>query len=216
MRAALLIAVMAFVLSHDAHGALPTLELLSPQNLHRLEQVGQIRRGTLEEIAWSPGEDMIAVAGSGGLRLFSLIDGREQALLSNAGGVNDVDFSPDGREIVAAGDDGLLHIWDSQTGAALRALGFSMVEELPVPKDRHLLNELDNAIAAVLPEHSDPALRRSGDEARAHVAGLTATAVKEWDARRVLRRRELIKRFNVFLWAIGTEVLHPRTNMGIC
>jgi hypothetical protein len=78
------------------------------------------------------------------------------------------------RQIIARGDD------------KLRALSFSMVKELPVPKDRHLFKDLDERLAEALPEISDAAVRRSGEEARDYVARQTATAVEEWNARRVL------------------------------
>jgi WD40 repeat protein len=97
-----------------------SLERLTPQNLHRLTQVGLIRRGTIEEIAWSPDETRIVVGGSAGLRIYTVESGREQLLLGHHGAVNDVDISPSGREVISVSDDGTLRLWDMQTGLLLQ------------------------------------------------------------------------------------------------
>ncbi len=86
------------------------LERLTPQNLHRLTQVGLIQRGTIEEIAWAPDETQIVVGGSAGARIYRIADGREQLLLGHQGAVNDVDISPGGREVISVGDDGTLRM----------------------------------------------------------------------------------------------------------
>jgi hypothetical protein len=78
------------------------------------------------------------------------------------------------RQLIARGDD------------ELRALGFSMVKELPVPKDRHLLRDLEDTLNKVLPEASNATIRRLGEEARTFAAERTATAAKEWNSRRIL------------------------------
>ncbi len=122
MRILLLAVLVALSLQTPVRGALPPLEQLTPQNLHRLEQVGLIQRGTVEEIAWSPDESRIAVVGSAGVRIYEVWSGQERLLLGHLGGVNDVDFSPDGSQLVSAGDDGALRFWDAHTGTQLRAL----------------------------------------------------------------------------------------------
>lgn len=77
-------------------------------------------------------------------------------------------------QLIACGDD------------KLRTLGFSMVKELPVPKQRHLLRSLEETLDEAVPEVRDATVRGLGEEARERVAELTATAVADWNARRVL------------------------------
>ena len=96
------------------------LERLTPQNLHRLTQIGLIQRGTIEEIAWTPDETQIVVGGSAGARIYTIDGGREQLLLGHQGAVNDVDISPGGREVISVGNDGTLRMWDMRTGLLLQ------------------------------------------------------------------------------------------------
>lgn len=116
------VVILMLIAAAPIHGALPELEQLVPDNFHRLEQIGMIRRGIFEEIAWSPDDLRVAGVGSAGARLYDLDSGREIVLNGHQGGVNDVDFSPDGHELVTAGDDGTLRIWDSHSGQILRIL----------------------------------------------------------------------------------------------
>lgn len=120
MRRLLLILVGLLWMSPATSAQYGPLERLTPQNLHRLTQVGLIQRGTIEEIAWSPDETRVVVGGSAGLRIYTIDGGREQLLLGHHGAVNDVDVSPDGREIISVGDDGTLRLWDLQTGLLLQ------------------------------------------------------------------------------------------------
>src|SRR5690606_22897553 len=66
------LSLLSLSLSPNASAQQMPLERLTPQNLHRLTQVGLIQRGTIEEIAWSPDESRIVVGGSAGLRIYTI------------------------------------------------------------------------------------------------------------------------------------------------
>jgi WD40 repeat protein len=120
MRRLLLILFCLLWISPSTSAQYGPLERLTPQNLHRLTQVGLIQRGTIEEIAWSPDETRVVVAGSAGLRIYTVNSGREQLLMGHHGAVNDVDVSPRGREIISVGNDGTLRLWDLETGLLMQ------------------------------------------------------------------------------------------------
>jgi RNA polymerase sigma factor (sigma-70 family) len=74
---------------------------------------GQGRRA-----AFSPDGKTIITDEGGMLRFFEVASGRERlgSLEAHEGGVSIVRYTPDGRHIVTAGDDGTVRLWDAATG----------------------------------------------------------------------------------------------------
>jgi len=73
------------------------------------------------ELALSPDGTTFATGGSG-LRLWDVAEGTLLKTLEERGYVAAMTFSPDSRQIVAAGDDGSVKLWDVATGTAVRVL----------------------------------------------------------------------------------------------
>ncbi len=58
----------------------------------------------------------------GFLRIWSILTGKILVEMKHGSEINSIGFSPDSRWIASAGEDHLVHIWDSQTGKRLTSL----------------------------------------------------------------------------------------------
>ena len=76
----------------------------------------RLGKGSINEIAYSPNGNLLAVAGSIGIWLYDMTTYQEVALLTgNSGPVNSVAFSPDRNTIVSGSVDGTVRLWDTNT-----------------------------------------------------------------------------------------------------
>jgi WD40 repeat protein len=100
------------------------LATITAANAHQIEQLAMIGTGTIESIAWSPDSQSIAAAGSAGIRLFDVnnLDVAPRWFSNHTTRVNDVKFSSDGKTLISAGDDGMIHWWNIHSGAELSRL----------------------------------------------------------------------------------------------
>ena len=75
-------------------------------------------------LAFSPDGKTIITDQGGVLRFFEAASGRERLASpeAHAGGVSIVRYTPDGRLVLTAGDDGTIRIWDSATGRQRRII----------------------------------------------------------------------------------------------
>jgi WD40 repeat protein len=74
-----------------------------------------------------------------GIRIWDLSEGEKDALVVKgiAGAVNGIAFSPDGKQLVSAGSDGSVRVWNAEDGTELHALKghVEAVEDGPAPPD---------------------------------------------------------------------------------
>jgi WD40 repeat protein len=87
----------------------------------RLRQVAILGHGRLEDMAWSPNDDMLAVAGSVGVYLFSPdnLNAPPRPFLQgmNVGGwIQSVAFSPDGSLVAIGNNNGNIHLREMESG----------------------------------------------------------------------------------------------------
>lgn len=106
--------------------------VVRPRDTHQLTSFRVAERGSLEMLAFDRRADLVAVATSAPAafaRVYDAATGRPVTpKLSHRGGkaeglaVDDVEFSPDGKTLLSAGDDGTVRIWNARTGSALKVL----------------------------------------------------------------------------------------------
>ena len=93
------------------------LSAVTANNVTELVTIQQIGRGSVEEISRSPAGDLFAVAGGAGVWLY---DSDSLALVAHFDGhkrsVRTAAWSPDGRLIASASDDGAILVWDVASG----------------------------------------------------------------------------------------------------
>lgn len=87
-----------------------------------------------EGVAFSPDGRWIATAGGLEAILWDAATGREiRRFARQAAAVNDMALSPDGRNLLAAGDDGIARLWDLGTGRVAGQLAHASSSLSPLP-----------------------------------------------------------------------------------
>jgi WD40 repeat protein len=115
--------------SAQVERAIGNLEVLTSENASRLEQLGMIGYGSIEDVAWSPDGETVAVAGSLGLifydaELFERAPFERWQLPEEM--VHAVAYSPDGAllatvsgERLGYGREMVFRLWDVATGSII-------------------------------------------------------------------------------------------------
>ena len=96
---------------------------MSLSNIGQVSQVSILGRGTINDIAISPDEALVAVVGSLGVRLYDTDTLTLVTYFENSEGLNlnSVAWAPDTENprLVTGGQDGSVRIWDAETGQQL-------------------------------------------------------------------------------------------------
>ncbi|MCZ7545166.1 MAG: WD40 repeat domain-containing protein [Anaerolineae bacterium] len=100
---------------------------ITTENAEQLTLLGQMGRGVVEALAWSPDDETLAAAGPLGVWLYDVSNfGTAPRLLEGLARINSVAFSADGAVLAAGhtlrGDEPVVELWDVETGELLGSL----------------------------------------------------------------------------------------------
>ncbi len=115
---------------------LPELEAITTENLPRLEPLAVIGTDPVNQLAWSPDNQVILAAGSSGLWHFDLAKPDQPRLIEGYEGFfRSVAYSPDGRTFATGNTRGQTIIWNAETLQPLQTVQVSesSVEALAYP-----------------------------------------------------------------------------------
>jgi len=103
--------VQPWLASGATNGSVVISDLASNTSRHRLSVGSGGRGGGVVKVSWLPGSPLLAIATSHGL--LRLVDGRDGSVRADlTGHVGMVlDFWTNGKELVSAGDDGVVRVW---------------------------------------------------------------------------------------------------------
>ncbi len=99
----------------------PTRAPITTENVPQLSEQMVLGRGILQEAAWSPNGETLAVSSSRGVWLYDAhaLGSTEPRLLPQEGyGAVALAWSPNGRHLVVSGGEGTLWFWDVEAGEA--------------------------------------------------------------------------------------------------
>ena len=82
--------------------------------------MARLGEGRIDDIAFSPGGQYLAVASGIGVWIYEVATSRALMLIPTASSVNSVSFSPDGATLASGSGDGTVKLWDVATGRAYR------------------------------------------------------------------------------------------------
>ena len=85
------------------------------------DAIVRLGKGSIDEMAYRPDGDRLAVASSIGIWIYDTGSGKELALLTgHTGEISSITYSPDGKTIATGSYDSTMHLWDANTGTFLR------------------------------------------------------------------------------------------------
>ena len=97
-------------------------EVILPENASQVEQLTQIGKGKVQDIAWSPDGTLLAAAGTVGVHLydsqdFELFRSYDATVIMNC-----LTFSPDGKLLAIGSSVGPILVWDLENDILLHKL----------------------------------------------------------------------------------------------
>ena len=84
--------------------------------------MARLGEGRIDDIAFSPGGQYLAVASGIGVWIYEVATSRALMLIPTASSVNSVSFSPDGATLASGSGDGTVKLWDVATGEPIATL----------------------------------------------------------------------------------------------
>ena len=84
--------------------------------------MARLGKGTIDDIAFSPGGQYLAVASGIGVWIYEVATSRALMLIPTASSVRSVSFSPDGATLASGAWDGTVKLWDVATGEPIATL----------------------------------------------------------------------------------------------
>lgn len=125
----LAILVCTRVAAQNETPPLDNVEVISVDNVDRLEETAIIGRGTISNAVWSPDGATIAVAGSRGIWLYAAndLETLPRLLTGHIAPVSTLAFSPDSQLLASGSTDEVqvdpdIRIWDVESGELLETL----------------------------------------------------------------------------------------------
>ncbi len=120
---ALLLALVGMRFNAEIGAADRPLRVLDAASVR---QVAQFGRGWINDLVWSPDGSLLAVASSAGIWLYDAPDAAPRLLEGHTRPVSSLAFSASGERLVSGGWDGMVRVWDVETGEELAALPIPM------------------------------------------------------------------------------------------
>ena len=91
-------------------------EIITPENVSQVEELMRLGEGTIEEIAWSPDGTMLAAAGSIGIHLYDSQSLEEIFFIESLSWLSSLAFAPNGATLASGSRDGIISLWDVESG----------------------------------------------------------------------------------------------------
>ena len=102
-----------------------TVTIWDTSNWEVLFKLTHDRLSTVTSVSFSPNDPYVATASDETARIWSTLDGKELLRFQHNNRVNAVSFSPNGKHLGSASDDGTARVWDTTTGEELARLPHS-------------------------------------------------------------------------------------------
>ena len=95
---------------------------ITPENANQVSQVGQMGKGSIKQVVYSPSGQLLAVASSIGIYLYDSRDLSQIRFIDTGFWINSVAFSPDGQTLASGSTDNTIQLWNVSDGSLLSTL----------------------------------------------------------------------------------------------